>query len=247
MSKKPSSQSQPVMVSRTPPPGQPTTQPRNPCASARQAHNASADLPLAPLSDSEAPSGKATREMVWQRDQAGPLAKLFASRPNYEILIVSDKSATRRLVRSALLSLGFSNIGESDGTPEAIAAIGFGVPDLAIVDRVMTGQDGIDFIRALRSGTDSPARQLPVIMMAEISDPKTLHDIRNAGASEILAKPFTANALARQIGSVVENERAFVQAPDFCGPDRRRQHRPFKGTERRHSAPAEDDENTYWI
>ena len=247
MSKTQFSHSQPVTMSRKTLPGHPTAQPRNQFASTKQDHNASAGMPLAPMPDSEVPSGPVTREMVWQRDQAGPLARLFASHPNYEILIVSDKSATRRLVRSALLSLGFSNISESDGTQEAIAAIRLGVPDLAIVDRDMTETDGITFIRTLRSGTDSPAPQLPVIVMAEISDPETLHDIRNAGASEILAKPFTANALARQIGSLAQNERAFVQASDFCGPDRRRKQRPFEGTERRHAAAAENDENTHWI
>lgn len=247
MSKTQFSQPQPVTMSRKSLPGHPTTQTCNQFASRKQDHNASADVPPVPLPDSEVPSGTVTREMVWQRDQAGPLAKLFASHPNYEILIISDKSATRRLIRSALLSLGFSNIGESDGTQEAIAAMRRNIPDLAIVDRDLTETDGITFIRALRSGRDSPAPQLPVIMMAEISDPKTLHDIRNAGATEILAKPFTPNALARQIGSVVQNERAFVQASDFCGPDRRRKQRPFEGTERRLSTMAENDETTHWI
>ena len=45
---------------------------------------------------------------------------------------------------------------------------------------------------------------------------------RDAGVTEFLAKPITADNLFSRIAEIVERPRAFVRCDSYFGPDRRR-------------------------
>jgi hypothetical protein len=45
---------------------------------------------------------------------------------------------------------------------------------------------------------------------------------RDAGVTELLAKPVTAGHLFARIAEIVERPRAFVRTDTYFGPDRRR-------------------------
>ena len=60
-----------------------------------------------------------------------------------------------------------------------------------------------------------------------------VYTARDAGMSEYLAKPFTANLIHSRICSVVESQRPFVRARGYFGPDRRRRRIEFAGRNRR--------------
>jgi len=64
-------------------------------------------------------------------------------------------------------------------------------------------------------------------MMTCASNPSRIFEIRNAGATEILAKHFAPNALAARIASTLKIKRFFFRTDTFCGSDRRRQRRHF--------------------
>ena len=49
-----------------------------------------------------------------------------------------------------------------------------------------------------------------------------IHEARNAGVNEVLAKPISAQNLYGRVLSVIENPRPFVRSSDYFGPDRRR-------------------------
>ncbi len=228
--------------------------------------NRSTSAPLAPNTVRPATNGTALtqldlvpsisdgckfRQMIWQRGEDGPLANLLASKPDFSVLIVNDSPKARMLLRSVLVSFGISNIRDAEGASEAIAGFRQNVPDLAIVDHDMASVNGIEFMRLIRQGPGSPAPELPVIMMACANDPSRIYDIRNSGVTEILAKPFAPNALARQIVSSIRNARDFIHSDSFHGPDRRRQKRPFGGEDKRASnvvsRTVERDEDIHWI
>lgn len=58
---------------------------------------------------------------------------------------------------------------------------------------------------------------------------------RDAGATEIVCKPISAKSLYQHIAAIIENPREFIQAPDYAGPDRRRQDVAYAGHDRRGS------------
>ena len=67
---------------------------------------------------------------------------------------------------------------------------------------------------------------------------------RDAGVTEICAKPVTAKQMWEKIVAVVNNPRPFVKTAGYFGPDRRRRMEDYAGPERRAQTsekPSEDD------
>jgi two-component system, chemotaxis family, chemotaxis protein CheY len=63
---------------------------------------------------------------------------------------------------------------------------------------------------------------------------------RDAGVTEFMAKPISANALYQRILNIVANPRPFIKTKTYFGPDRRRTVNPnYAGPERRKGGKAD--------
>ena len=73
----------------------------------------------------------------------------------------------------------------------------------------------------------------PDILIVDFDMPRVLA-ARDAGASEILAKPLTIKGLLDRLIAAVDRPRPFVRATTYAGPDRRRRTDPaYDGPRRR--------------
>ena len=100
----------------------------------------------------------------------------------------------------------------------------------------MEPMDGIELTRRIRNDSTSPNKTVPIIMLTGYSAANRIQRSRDAGATEYLAKPFTAESLVKRITYVIENPRDFILARDYFGPDRRRkENRAYSGPLRRMS------------
>ena len=107
-------------------------------------------------------------------------------------------------------------------------------PDLVLCDLKMSPMGGLEFVRQLRADAENPHRFVPVIMITAYAELDTVAGARDSGVNEFMAKPISAAALEKRIRRVREDQRPFVEAPDFNGPDRRRGKKDaFGGSERR--------------
>ncbi|MEK7245939.1 MAG: response regulator, partial [Pseudomonadota bacterium] len=78
------------------------------------------------------------------------------------------------------------------------------------------------------------SRYIPVIVTSAYTEVQHVITSRDDGATQFLAKPFTAKKIYSNLQSVVDSHRLFVQSKVFIGPDRRRKKKPPPdGTERR--------------
>ncbi len=103
--------------------------------------------------------------------------------------------------------------------------------------------DGLEFVRLLRTDTNSPNPFVPVIMLTAHTEAKRVVEARDAGVTEFLAKPISAHQLYSRIRAIIEHPRPFVRAKSYVGPDRRRRQEPdFKGPEQRTQDTAEQPE-----
>ena len=59
-------------------------------------------------------------------------------------------------------------------------------------------------------------------MVTGYADPEKVAEARDMGANEMLAKPFSVNAMAEKLLQIVDRPRQFVHTGNFFGPDRRR-------------------------
>jgi CheY-like chemotaxis protein len=138
-----------------------------------------------------------------------------------KILLVDDNQHMRLLLSEILRALGVKQILEaSDGT-EGLHRLRVHPVDIIITDLSMQPMGGIDFVRLLR-GTAGPCRMTPVIMITGHSTLQRVHEARDAGVNEFLAKPLTARSVLGRVALVIDHPRAFVQSDSYFGPDRRR-------------------------
>ena len=164
------------------------------------------------------------------------------------VMIVDDDRFVRTLMESALRAFGIGEVvAESDGAT-AIKRLklskvdphkaGIHEIDLILSDYRMPSVDGNLFLHWIRTGDQVPDRFVPFIMISGAADREVVEEARDAGVTEFLAKPFSANSLAERFLQVVNKPRPFILARGFFGPDRRRTVHPFK--EERRSADESD-------
>jgi DNA-binding response OmpR family regulator len=113
---------------------------------------------------------------------------------------------------------------------------------MAFVDFRLTGLDGLEFCRLVRTASDSPNPYLPIIMVTAYSERSRVLGAINAGVDEFLVKPVRAVDVASRLNAVIERRRPFVRSADYFGPDRRRRKDPkYRGPLRRSSDPSAVD------
>jgi DNA-binding response OmpR family regulator len=71
------------------------------------------------------------------------------------------------------------------------------LPDLIILDMLLSGKDGRDIVKYLKS--QERTRHIPVIMLS--AHPSAKESARQAGADDFLAKPFEIDILLNKIAS----------------------------------------------
>ncbi|MDP6804251.1 MAG: response regulator [Rhodospirillales bacterium] len=93
-------------------------------------------------------------------------------------------------------------------------------PDIIITNWEMPKLDGIKLIRMIRDPKESPNPYVPIIMVSAYSEVNRVIQARDAGVSEFLAKPISAQLLYERIATTIEHPRPFVKSESFFGPDR---------------------------
>ena len=137
-------------------------------------------------------------------------------------LVVEDNQHMRALLRSLLNALGITAVLEAANGEDAFELLRDKQPDLILSDLSMKPMDGIAFAREVRMSKTSPNPYIPIIMVTGHTERHRIEAARDAGVTEVLAKPITASNLFQRIGEIVERPRPFVKAKDYFGPDRRR-------------------------
>lgn len=157
---------------------------------------------------------------------------------NYNIeqlhfLVVDDNKHMSMLVKNLLYALGSRQVAEVNDAADAFAELTHFPADIIITDYHMQPLDGLDFVRLVRTGSDSPNPFVPIIMLSGYTEMRKITEARDAGAHEYLAKPISARSLYSRINSIISRPREFVKTRTFFGPDRRRRAVSFNGSDRR--------------
>ena len=153
-------------------------------------------------------------------------------------VLVADKNLNmRRLLRSILRELNIRMVTDA-ATPEQALELLVSKPfDVAFIEWA-PDFDGNATVRQLRRDAKALSRYIPVIVTSAYTEVKNVVTSRDDGATQFLAKPFTAKMIYSHLQGVVEGHRPFVQSKVFVGPDRRRRKKPSPdGSERRGAKP----------
>ncbi len=146
----------------------------------------------------------------------------MASFDHLKALVIDDNAHMRTLMKSLLQALGLPQIYEAVDGASGFAELRERRPDFVLTDLSMTPVDGIEFTRLVRFGKDSPNPYIPIIMVTGHTERQRVMAARDAGVTEFLAKPITAQSILLRIAEIVDRPRPFVRCDDYFGPDRRR-------------------------
>ena len=109
--------------------------------------------------------------------------------------------------------------------------------DIVITDWLMPNGSGKELLEWMRGHEKEEISFLPIIVVSGYTTAKVTNETRDLGANETLVKPISGNALASRICNVIDSPRNFIKAPNYFGPDRRRQPMPYAGDEQRQTKP----------
>lgn len=112
------------------------------------------------------------------------------------IIIVDDDPSILDVLR-LVLSQHYQVITYADGS--SILAGDYEMPDLFVLDKQISGTDGLDVCRMLKGSSDT--RNTPVIIIS--AAPGIVAMAKAAGADDVLEKPFRVKALRECIARLL--------------------------------------------
>jgi two-component system, NtrC family, nitrogen regulation response regulator NtrX len=114
------------------------------------------------------------------------------------ILIVDDEPAARYGLRRALESK--YRVAEADSAESAREALTRERPDLLLLDVVLPGQSGIEFLRWMRE----QGSEIPVLMVSALDTAKTAVQALQLGAADYLVKGFELEELRQRVANLLK-------------------------------------------
>mgnify|MGYP001256854281 FL=1 len=120
---------------------------------------------------------------------------------NMPILIVDDYKTMLRVLRNFLLQLNFSNIEEATDGSMALQKLRQQDFGFVISDWNMEPMTGIQLLREVRA--DDKLKHLPFIMITAESKSENVVAAKQAGVSNYIVKPFSAETLKSKMTSVL--------------------------------------------
>ena len=115
------------------------------------------------------------------------------------VLVVDDDDGIRSLVKQYLNKNNFlvTTSSSAENATEKVSIIKF---DLIILDIMMTGKSGLDFIKENKKKIDTP-----VILLTAKGEPNDRVGGLEIGADDYLAKPFEPKELILRIKNILNS------------------------------------------
>lgn len=127
-----------------------------------------------------------------------------------KILIIEDDDAIRHLIRKTLEQEDWQVL-EASSVKRAIIDAQAHQPACVILDLGLTDGDGIDFIQAYRSWSNSP-----VIVLTARHQESSKVQVLDAGANDYMTKPFGIAELLARIRAHMRQYRPNLQQDVYC-------------------------------
>lgn len=127
---------------------------------------------------------------------------------NKTILVVDDDEVLNRAIARGLRNEGFNVVSalSAEDATEVLARIRV---DGIVLDRMMTGMDGLTFLQDLRAGGDAT----PVLMLTAMTGPENSIAGLSGGANDYLGKPFQLRELVLRLNNIVKSTAPTTPMP----------------------------------
>lgn len=116
------------------------------------------------------------------------------------VLVVEDDPTNATLIQDYLLAHGYEVAIAEDGA-QGLTRASERRPDIAIVDVLLPGQSGLEFLRALRAAPKGA--DLPILLMSAVWKEAHPEAPKPGEVQGYLVKPFRMSALVDRIREVL--------------------------------------------
>ena len=134
------------------------------------------------------------------------------------VMVVDDSPFSMEVTIQALQGFGIRVQYAVKTAAQAMEILNLHPIDMLLIDCEM---DGHQLVRWLRRSGLEPNAYVPVIMTASHVRRSRVADVRDCGANFLVTKPFSAAVVLERIIWVARDNRPFLEAGDYSGPDRR--------------------------
>ena len=136
-------------------------------------------------------------------------------------LLVDSDGYARDLVVRMLRGFGLERqfVCETGGSARELVPAG-GI-DLCMIESKLPDMSGFDLVKWIRRLPDERVRVVPIVMLTGYTQMEAVTQARDCGANSVIKKPVSPQVLFDRIAWISKNERPFVEAQNYIGPDRR--------------------------
>lgn len=125
---------------------------------------------------------------------------------NKTVLIIDDDDLLRKSLKHGLQQHDFSVL-TADSAEQGNQILNKVSVDAIVLDRMMTGTDGLTFLKQLRKS----GNLTPTIMLTALSGPENAIAGLENGANDYLAKPFQLQELVLRLKNIIKNTTNVAQ------------------------------------
>ncbi len=111
------------------------------------------------------------------------------------VLVADDSSTMRKIILRSLQAVGVPSATEAADGNEAVALFKPGEFDLVLTDWNMPGKTGLEVVQEVRAKDP----KVPIIMITTEAEKSRVMQAIQAGVSDYLVKPFTADTLREKL------------------------------------------------
>jgi two-component system chemotaxis response regulator CheY len=112
-----------------------------------------------------------------------------------KVLVADDSSTMRKIILRSLQAVGVPEAAEAGDGEEAVNMFKSGTYDLVLTDWNMPKKNGLDVIKEIRAVNAT----VPIIMVTTEAEKTRVLEAIQAGVSDYLVKPFTADMLREKL------------------------------------------------
>lgn len=107
------------------------------------------------------------------------------------VLVADDSGTMRKIIIRSLNAVGVTSVTEAADGAQAVALFKPGFFHMVLTDWNMPGKSGLEVIKEIRAQD----AKVPIIMITTEAEKARVVQAIQAGVSDYLVKPFTAEAL----------------------------------------------------
>jgi len=120
------------------------------------------------------------------------------------ILVADDSDANRMVAAGHLEAAGYDTVAVASGE-EALELLATQRPAMVVLDVLMPGLGGLETCRRIRATPE--LAELPVLFLTALGDRDVTGPALDAGADDLLAKPFHRGELLLRVQALLRHAR----------------------------------------